>query len=123
MHRGFRIIQYWSMRRSFVQAGRASCLSRRNPPRRAQGLPLVRPRRPRLRSFYRLRSTGEPPATWRHDERDPSDGTTEPIPLEFFWSRRPDGVPTLVADHDHLLPVLIELLMADGLIERTATGG
>ena len=62
------------------------------------------------RRFYHLRCGGEPPATWRHEERDPSDGSTEPIVFEFFWARLPHEVPELVEDHDKLLPQLLASL-------------
>ena len=66
------------------------------------------------RSFYHLRCTSEPPTTWRHYERDPSDGSSAPILFEFFWARLPDGIPPQIADHDEQLPRLIELLSAAG---------
>jgi 8-oxo-dGTP pyrophosphatase MutT (NUDIX family) len=62
------------------------------------------------RRFYHLRCGEEPPATWRHQETDPSDGATEPIVFEFFWAPLPDDVPRLIADHDYLLPALVASL-------------
>ena len=70
------------------------------------------------RSFYHLRCAGEPPPTWQHDENDPADGSPGPILFEFFWARLPGEVPTLIADHDKLLPRLIEVLSTGGLIGR-----
>ena len=69
-----------------------------------------------LRSFYHLRCTSEPPATWRHHERDPSDGSSAPILFEFFSARLPNDVPPLIADHDQQLPRLIESLSGEGPI-------
>jgi ADP-ribose pyrophosphatase YjhB (NUDIX family) len=68
------------------------------------------------RSFVHLRCTDEPPATWQHEERDPSDGSPAPILFEFFWARLPDKVPPLIADHDRFLPRLIERLTIEGII-------
>lgn len=61
------------------------------------------------RRFYHLRCTIEPPDTWRHVERDPSDGGP-PIPFDLFWVYLPDGMPDLVADHGAFLPVLLDRL-------------
>ena len=60
------------------------------------------------RRFYHLRCGGDPPATWHHYERDPSDGSAGPHLFEFFWARLPDEVPELIADHGALLPQLRE---------------
>ncbi len=68
------------------------------------------------RYFFHLRCVGDPPATWRHWESDPSDGSSAPILFEFFWARVPDGVPLLIADHDQQLPQLVERMLAEGLI-------
>jgi 8-oxo-dGTP diphosphatase len=65
------------------------------------------------RSFYHLRCTTEPPATWRHEETDPSDGSPAPIVFEFFWARLPDAVPELIAGHGAMIPRLVELLSAE----------
>ncbi len=62
------------------------------------------------RYIYHLRCDGNPPETWRHNESDPSEGSAEPIVFEFFWARLPHDVPELIADHDLLLPKLIEHL-------------
>ncbi|MBZ0294856.1 MAG: NUDIX domain-containing protein, partial [Anaerolineae bacterium] len=35
------------------------------------------------RYFYHLRCTNEPPATWRHYELTPSDGSPAPIALDY----------------------------------------
>jgi 8-oxo-dGTP pyrophosphatase MutT (NUDIX family) len=60
------------------------------------------------RYFYHLPYAGDPPATWRHGELTPSDGTPGPIVFEFFWAALPDGVPELIADHGKFLPELLE---------------
>jgi 8-oxo-dGTP pyrophosphatase MutT (NUDIX family) len=65
------------------------------------------------RHFYHLRCTGDPPATWRHWETDPSDGSLGPIPFDFFWAPLPDGVPELIAGHGNLLPQLLAALEPD----------
>lgn len=63
------------------------------------------------RYFYHLCYHGEPLETWQHGELDPSDGPRkDPIIFEFFWAPLPDGVPVLIADHDSMVPRLIELL-------------
>ena len=74
------------------------------------------------RSFYHLRCTGDPPAAWRHHERDPSDVSAAPIHFEFFCAHLPDGVPPLIADHDQQLPRLIALLSAEGLLGEPDAG-
>src|SRR5215471_17967206 len=52
-----------------------------------------------LRRFYHLRCEEDPPETWRHEERDPSDDPKKvPIVFEFFWAPLPHGVPPLIAD-------------------------
>jgi len=33
-----------------------------------------------------------------------------PIMFEFFWAPLPDGVPPLIADHDGMLPQLLDVL-------------
>jgi ADP-ribose pyrophosphatase YjhB (NUDIX family) len=71
------------------------------------------------RSVYHLRCDGDPPPTWEHYETDPSDGGPAPILFEFFWARLPDGVPRMVVEQDKLLPRLIELLRAEGVVRGT----
>lgn len=62
------------------------------------------------RRFYHLRCDGDPPATWRHEERDPSDDPKlVPILFEFFWAPLPN-VPPLIADHGKMLPQLLQRL-------------
>ncbi|HEX6384587.1 MAG TPA: NUDIX domain-containing protein [Anaerolineae bacterium] len=61
-----------------------------------------------LRHFYHLRCNGNPPETWRHYERDPSEGGSGPIAFDFFWAPLPDDVPALIADQDAMLPRLLE---------------
>jgi 8-oxo-dGTP diphosphatase len=61
------------------------------------------------RFFYHLHCNGVPPSTWYHVECDPSDGFEhEPILFEFFWVVLPYGVPSLIADHDRMLPQLFD---------------
>jgi len=67
------------------------------------------------RYFYHLRCDGDPPATWRHNEDDPSEGGPGPIVFEFFWARLPHAVPELIADHGMMLPKLIEHLRLESL--------
>lgn len=55
------------------------------------------------RFFYHLEFRGQAPATWRHYETDPSDGSPGPIELEFFWARLPDQVPELSGGQGALL--------------------
>jgi 8-oxo-dGTP diphosphatase len=62
------------------------------------------------RRFYHLQCGDDPPERWRHEERDPSDGTPGPIIFELFWARMPDAIPPLIADHGTLLPRLLETL-------------
>nr|MDQ3328922.1 NUDIX domain-containing protein [Chloroflexota bacterium] len=63
--------------------------------------------------FYHLRCAGDPPDLWTHFERYPSDGTTVPIPFDFFWARLPHEVPPLIADHDSCLPQLLAAMETD----------
>ena len=65
------------------------------------------------RHFFHVRCLGEPPAVWRHYERDPDDGGPEPPLFELFWARLPDGVPDLIADHGIMLPALLARLNLD----------
>lgn len=51
------------------------------------------------RHFFHLRAAADPPRTWRHQERDRSDGVRTPVTFEFFWVRLPDEVPDLIAGH------------------------
>ena len=55
------------------------------------------------RYFFQLEFCGESPATWRHFENDPSDGSAEPIEFEFFWVQFPHEVPELIAGQGALL--------------------
>ena len=61
------------------------------------------------RYFYHLRFQGKPQAVWQYAELSPSD-SHEPHIFELFWATLPDQVPELIADHDLLLPRLIERL-------------
>ena len=58
------------------------------------------------RHFFHLESRGESPASWHHEERDPSSGAAEPIALELFWARYPGEVPPLIAGHGQYLPAV-----------------
>ncbi len=49
------------------------------------------------RHFYHLRAAAPPPATWRHVERDPSDGGP-PILFEFSWMPLAQAPDLLIAD-------------------------
>ena len=60
------------------------------------------------RRFYHLSCPGTPPERWRHYERHPSDGTTEPILFELYWVDLSNGVPSLSPGHDAMLKELIE---------------
>lgn len=55
------------------------------------------------RHFFHLDFCGQAPATWRHFEMQPSDGSEAPIEFEFFWVRLPDDVPELIAGQGDLL--------------------
>ena len=61
------------------------------------------------RYFYHLRCQEQPPMSWRHEERFPSDNSGTHV-FELFWVTLSDGVPQLIADFDLMLPRLIELL-------------
>ncbi len=58
------------------------------------------------RHFFHLRLEEAPPETWRHEERDPSEGGDASIVFEFFWAPLPDGLPQLIAGHGALLGCL-----------------
>lgn len=57
------------------------------------------------RHFYHLIRAEEPPETWDHAERLPSDGYPEPIAFELWWAPL-DAVPELIAEMGALLPGL-----------------
>lgn len=59
-----------------------------------------------LRYFYHLECLQSTPESWRHDEMDPSDGSTEPIPLEFYWVAWPGKAPDLAGEQGALLGTL-----------------
>ncbi len=66
------------------------------------------------RFFYHLHCGGRPPSMWQHEERDPSDSPERaPLIFEFFWVALPHGVPSLVADHDRMLPQLLGVLQLE----------
>ena len=58
------------------------------------------------RHFFHLALCGEAPARWRHYEKYPSDGSTEPIEFEFYWARFPGEVPELAGGQGQLLHIL-----------------
>lgn len=60
------------------------------------------------RFFYHLLCAGGAPERWQHNETDPSDGSPEPIRLEFFWAALPDAVPPLIGGQARFLSVLLE---------------
>lgn len=62
------------------------------------------------RFFYHLRCVVPLPNTWRHDEPDATGTPDEHPRFAFFWAALPDGVPPLIADHDALLPTLLQRL-------------
>jgi 8-oxo-dGTP diphosphatase len=63
------------------------------------------------RYFYHLRYEGDPPATWRHEERDsPDDPKQVPIMFEFFWAPLPHDIPPLIAGHGQMIPQLLKKL-------------
>jgi 8-oxo-dGTP diphosphatase len=55
------------------------------------------------RHFFHLECHDETPATWRHYETDPGDGSPGPIEFELFWVQFPDEVPELTGDQGALL--------------------
>ena len=55
------------------------------------------------RHFFHLELEGDAPERWRHFERYPSEGGTEPIEFELFWAGFPDQVPELKAGLGDLL--------------------
>ena len=55
------------------------------------------------RHFFHLELCRPAPATWRHYETDPSDGSPGPIEFAFFWAALPDQIPELIGDQGALL--------------------
>lgn len=62
------------------------------------------------RHFFHLAFTGRAEERWRHFERHPSEGPTEPIEFELFWARLPDEVPPLKGRLGEMLPLVIRRL-------------
>jgi 8-oxo-dGTP diphosphatase len=62
------------------------------------------------RWFFHLICEGSPPETWRHGERDPSDGGSGWIPFDFFWADLATNLSPLIARHDRFIPELREIL-------------
>lgn len=65
------------------------------------------------RWFFHLTCDEETPDRWRHGEYDPSDGSGDVIPFDFFWADLPHGVPPLMAGHECFLPALVRALGLD----------
>jgi ribosomal-protein-alanine N-acetyltransferase len=65
------------------------------------------------RYFFHLECRQETPATWRHYENDPSDGSPVPIELKFFWVKFPDEVPELSGEQGELLHKLAAISHQD----------
>lgn len=66
------------------------------------------------RRFYHLRLRGDAPPAWRHYESDPSDGSTAPIPLDFYWVNLPHEAPELIAGHGVMIPKLLQVMEETG---------
>ena len=58
------------------------------------------------RCFFHLVCHQNTPPMWRHWEKHPSDGSTEPIPLDWYWVPAPGQIPELTAMMGGLLPML-----------------
>jgi len=58
------------------------------------------------RFFYHLIYAAEPPDSWQHYERFPSNGQMESILSEFYWVSLNNGPPDLVAGQEALLEQL-----------------
>jgi 8-oxo-dGTP diphosphatase len=71
------------------------------------------------RYFFHLRCTGDPPERWRHGELTPSDGSTGPIPFDFYWVPLAEELPELIAD----MGVLVDLVRASTAGEGRSTAG
>lgn len=69
------------------------------------------------RYFYHLICEGEPPERWQHIECDPSDALDEKPLFELFWITLIDNMPSLIADHDKMIPILLENLIQDGQVK------
>lgn len=66
------------------------------------------------RYFFLLKCAETPPETWIHAENDPSDVSPEPIWLEFFWAKLPNGIPPLSGGQDYCLNKAIDYLISIG---------
>ena len=64
------------------------------------------------RRFYHLGCEEFPGEIWQHNEEDPSDGKNESIRFELYWSDLGDALPDLIAEHDKMLPELLNRLRA-----------
>lgn len=64
------------------------------------------------RYYYHVWCDQTPPESWRHYEFTASNrpANHEPIPLDFYWVKLPDGVPPLIKKYDAFIPELIALL-------------
>lgn len=58
------------------------------------------------RHFFHLGVRGEPPETWRHEERFAAHGADRPL-FEFFWVTLSNGGPDLIAGHGAFLARLV----------------
>lgn len=56
-----------------------------------------------IRAYYHLICSNQPPDTWQHEEKYPSDGSVETIIFDFYWVDLPDGVPVLAGGQGALL--------------------
>lgn len=59
------------------------------------------------RYYFHLRCSGTPANEWDHWEEEPSEGEESRILFRFSWVDLPDGVPTLIAEMDEMLPALV----------------
>lgn len=58
------------------------------------------------RHFFHLQARGPVQESWRHYERDPSDGSGRAIAFDLYWLPLQEAGATLVASHGALLPLL-----------------
>jgi 8-oxo-dGTP pyrophosphatase MutT (NUDIX family) len=59
------------------------------------------------RHFFHLVYRGDPPETWRHFERTPNSGETEPIEFTLFWVDWPGRTPHRRATTETLLATMV----------------
>ena len=58
------------------------------------------------RHYFHLQVDGSPLELWRHFEKDPSNGSTEPIEFEFYWVNILDEMPELAGGQGRYLEML-----------------